>query len=410
LRKINSLAGQTGQNAVFTALPSLTGGKGNAGTDMEAVDETPDHRRLWSRFWQSASGLWRGRSAWLAWTLSGSLVATVLCQLYVQYQLNYWNRDFFDALERRDAHGLRLAVLMFVPLAGASTALAIFSVWGRMTTQRKWREWLTTHVIGYWLEDDRYRRLAQLAGEPRIPEYRIAEDARVATDAPIDFALGLLQSLLTASVFIQVLWSVGGDITVAAFGMRIWIPGYLVVSVVVYSGIVTGAMMVVGRALTTVVQRKNQSEAELITAAHMLRELGEAAAPARRDVKERDALWAALRSVLAQWLKLCWQLMGTTLVSHANFLLAPVMGLMLCAPKFLAGTMTLGELTQAAAAFTLVQSAFNWLVDNYQRVADWLSSVDRVALLLIAIDEFNHSAHAAGSGESGLAERAVEQA
>jgi ABC-type uncharacterized transport system fused permease/ATPase subunit len=142
----------------------------------------------------------------------------------------------------------------------------------------------------------------------------------------------------------------------------------------------------------------------------MLRELGEAAGPAHRAVKERDALWAALRNALAQWLKLCWQLMGTTLVSHANFLLAPVMGLMLCAPKFLAGTMTLGELTQAAAAFTLVQGAFNWLVDNYQRVADWLSSVHRVALLLIAIDEFNHSAHAVGAGESGSAKSAVEQA
>ncbi len=390
-------------------LPTVSGGMGQCRTDMEALDDIPDHRRLWSRFWQSASGFWRGRTAWRAWMLTCSLVTTVLCQLYVQYQLNYWNRDFFNALERRDALGLRLAVLLLVPLAGASTALAIFSVWGRMTTQRKWRAWLTTHVIGYWLEDDHYRRLAQLAGEPRIPEYRIAEDARVATDAPIDFALGLLQALSTAIVFIQVLWSVGGDITIAVFGMRIWIPGYLVVSVVVYSGIVTGAMMVVGHALTTVIQRKNQSEAELITAAHALRELGESAAPPPPAGNAREALWAALRNVLAQWLKLCWQLMGTTLVSHANFLLAPVMGLMLCAPKFLAGTMTLGELTQAAAAFTLVQGAFNWLVDNYQRVADWLSSVDRVASLLIAIDEFNHSERAAGSGESGLAESAVEQ-
>ena len=47
--------------------------------------------------------------------------------------------------------------------------------------------------------------------------------------------------------------------------------------------------------------------------------------------------------------------MRTTFVSHGNTLLAPIAGLILCAPKFLAGTMTLGELTQAAAAFTLVQ-------------------------------------------------------
>jgi len=49
--------------------------------------------------------------------------------------------------------------------------------------------------------------------------------------------------------------------------------------------------------------------------------------------------------------------------------------------------MSLGELTQAAAAFVVLQGAFNWLVDNYQRVADWRASAHRVATLLIAIDE-----------------------
>jgi putative ATP-binding cassette transporter len=32
--------------------------------------------------------------------------------------------------------------------------------------------------------------------------------------------------------------------------------------------------------------------------------------------------------------------------------------------------MMLGELTQATAAFVMVQAAFNWVVDNYQRLAD----------------------------------------
>jgi ABC-type uncharacterized transport system fused permease/ATPase subunit len=104
------------------------------------------------------------------------------------------------------------------------------------------------------------------------------------------------------------------------------------------------------------------------------------------DPKETRGLWTALRNVLAQWRELCRQLMRMTLVSHGNFLLAPIIALFLCAPKFLADAMTLGELTQAAAAFTTVQTAFNWLVDNYQRVADWQSSANRVAALLLGID------------------------
>ena len=42
-------------------------------------------------------------------------------------------------------------------------------------------------------------------------------------------------------------------------------------------------------------------------------------------------------------------LMRMTLVSHSNTLLTPVVGLLLCTPKYLMGTMTLGEVLQAAA-------------------------------------------------------------
>ena len=87
--------------------------------------------------------------------------------------------------------------------------------------------------------------------------------------------------------------------------------------------------------------------------------------PKQQEAEVRRGLQQALRNVLVRWRRLCWQLVRTTLVSQGNTLLAPIVGLVLCSPKLLAGAMTLGELTQAAAAFTLVQASFNWLVDNY---------------------------------------------
>jgi len=92
----------------------------------------PNERLLLSRFWQSASGFWRGPSGWGAWLLIALLIAVVLLQLLIQYWLNFWNRDFFDAIERKDATELWAQALRFVPLASASLALAIVSVWGRM--------------------------------------------------------------------------------------------------------------------------------------------------------------------------------------------------------------------------------------------------------------------------------------
>jgi len=41
---------------------------------------------------------------------------------------------------------------------------------------------------------------------------------------------------------------------------------------------------------------------------------------------------------------------------------------------------------QAASAFTIVQSAFGWLVDNYPRLADWNACARRIASLMVSID------------------------
>jgi hypothetical protein len=63
----------------------------------------PSEQRLLSRFWQSARGFWGGASAGWAWLLTALLITTVLLQLLTQYWLNYWNRDFFNAVQRKDA-------------------------------------------------------------------------------------------------------------------------------------------------------------------------------------------------------------------------------------------------------------------------------------------------------------------
>jgi ABC-type uncharacterized transport system fused permease/ATPase subunit len=136
-----------------------------------------------------------------------------------------------------------------------------------------------------------------------------------------------------------------------------------------------------------VIERTNQAEAEFRAAADSFRQEPEQQGAIPDDVNQRQVLRLKLQAVLLWWREFCWQLVRTTLVSHGNFLFAPVVAWILCAPKYLSGAMSLGELTQAAAAFVVVQGAFNWLVDNYQRLADWRSSAHRVATLLLALDE-----------------------
>jgi ABC-type uncharacterized transport system fused permease/ATPase subunit len=146
-------------------------------------------------------------------------------------------------------------------------------------------------------------------------------------------------------------------------------------------------MIAIGRKLPVIIQSENQAEAEMLAAVTRIRLSGEQEAFAASERTESNPVWQALRQVLFRWRQLCWQLMGTTMVSQTDLLLAPVVAWLLCTPKYLAGTMSLGELTQASAAFVTVQVAFNWFVDNYQRLSDWRAAINRVAALLLALDQ-----------------------
>lgn len=313
------------------------------------------------------------------------MIGVMLLQLLTLYGLNYWNRYFFDAIERRDGDQLWRQALLFVPLGASSLVLAIVSVWARMTTQRRWRAWLSGHLYDYWLEHDRHRHLRFMGGDHQGPEYRIAEDARVATDLPIDLVLGLFSSCLTAITFIGVLWSVGGALPLGA-GVAT-LPGYLVIAVVGYSVALTAGMMIIGRHLTRVITESKRAEAHLRSVGAHLRQNGEAPLLADASGSERRSIGAALDDVIRWWRAYCWQLMRMTLVTHTNSLLTPVVGLLLCMPKYLTDAMTLGQAVQAAAAFVMVQGAFNWITDSYGRLAEWTASANRVASLLLALDE-----------------------
>ena len=93
----------------------------------------------------------------------------ILGQLFIQYRLNVWNRDIFNALEQKDISLVGWLAMLFVPLAVAAVAFNVASVWGRLTTQRAWRAWLTDHLIDRWLKKGRYYQLNLVRGRAREP-------------------------------------------------------------------------------------------------------------------------------------------------------------------------------------------------------------------------------------------------
>jgi vitamin B12/bleomycin/antimicrobial peptide transport system ATP-binding/permease protein len=356
--------------------------------DSFSEAEREEYRRayLLRRFWRSAAGFWGRYGARGAWLLAGGLVVLIVMQVSAQYALNLWNRHIFDAIEKRDAATVGTMAGLFVPLAITIVCIGVTLVYARMSTQRRWRRWMTSLVLDGWLDRGRYYQLNLVSGHHENPEYRLAEDMRVATDAPVDFLVGVASAFLSASTFVVVLWTIGGAISFSLGGTDITIPGFLVIAALIYAIVASASMVWIGRRFVAVSEEKNQSEADFRYVLTRVRENGESIALLGGADEERAGIDRSLGNVIRRWRDVCIQHMRTTSVSLSTAVIAPVIPLLLCSPKFLAGEMSLGQVMQAASAFTLVQAAFNWLVDNYPRLADWTASARRAAALLVALD------------------------
>lgn len=336
-----------------------------------------------------ACGFWKGERRGRAWVWTLLVAVFMLAQIGTQIGMNIWNRVFFDALERKDADAVLSAFLALPLLLAAITLTVSALVFSRMNLQMRWREWVTRRLAGWWLADQRYYRLGFTSPNQSAPEYRIADDVRLSVEPLVEFALGLTAATITAATFAAILWRVAGSIQVSIAGNLIEIPAYMALSAVLYAAIASGLAYLAGHPLIKRVAAKNEAEAQFRADMTRLRENAESIALIRGDKDELNLLLKAYDAVVERWLKVIRQNGVIALVLNTNGALFPIAPLLLITPKYLSGDITLGGVMQVVAAFSAVQGALIWFVDNAVKLADWYASAGRVMELARALDDID---------------------
>lgn len=354
---------------------------------VEALIPTGADARLLRHFANLSLGFWIGPTRRKATLFALGLFACLLLNLAPAIAVNRWNKFFFDALQNKDQHLILLSIGLMLALALTSALTSVALLQARMRFQLRWREWLTQTLVRRWMERRRFYQLSVLRLVDN-PEARIAEDGRIAIELFVDFATGVTNALLTATSFVGVLWFVGGSLTFS--GMTI--PGYFVIAVVIYSASTSFGMLLLGRPLVARVEAKAAAEADFRFELSHTRENAETIALIGGDDAERERHCSRFDQVALRWVAVIGRQARMLFLSSGNNVLAPVIPLMLGAPKYLAGELSLGDLMQAAAAFIQVQLALNWLADNSLRLADWFASARRVAALDLFFDNLDEVA------------------
>lgn len=328
-------------------------------------------------FFRYAGAFWSGKTRWRALALTLLMGVALLGRLAVDLGVNTWNRWFFDSLETRNAAALGQSVWVFAILLVCLAAVGAAIVFLRETIQVAWREWLTRRLLNDWLTGDS-KMQHHLHDELENAEYRISDDVRMATEPMVDFGIGFFSATITGLSFLGVLWKVGGTITLGGYA----IPAYFVLCALLY-GLITNLLVpLVGRHITPVTALRNEAEARFRSALIRSREAvnrTDGDLPARKDL--RAGLVQSYAGVVSTWTELVRQHVRLTWLTSSNSALTPVLPLLLGAPAYLTGQLTIGQLVQLGLAFTQVQIAIGWLVDNYMRVAEWRASAIRIVAM-----------------------------
>ncbi|HET8711010.1 MAG TPA: ABC transporter ATP-binding protein/permease, partial [Spongiibacteraceae bacterium] len=333
---------------------------------------------------------WRSEDKWRIRAVTFALVLLTLAQVALAIWTTYWNRALFDALEERSLKHFLLQLGTFAIIFFLTIGVTALHLHAKRWLQIGWRNWLTERVLGRWLLHGHHYQLLYTPGEHDNPDGRIAEDIHIATEVAIALAHTLLYSIAILGSLVEILLSLSGAIEVP--GTKIHVPGYMVVLAFAYAGTGTVLGLVFGRPLIRSTNVMQTAEANFRFGLTRVRENSESIALMHGEDFERKHASHLFTDLRKSWHRQTWAYLWIVAFSAGYGTLLPVFPILVSAPQYIAGTMTLGVLMQVALAFQKLTSALSWPIDNLGEIARCRASADRVFTLYRDLAELDQQA------------------
>jgi putative ATP-binding cassette transporter len=347
-------------------------------------------------FWSFAGGWWKSRERWNAIVMTAGLVFLTAMQVGVAVAINIWNLRFFDALEQKALDSFFTLIGVFVLIILSNVGVTIAHLQTKRRLQVNWRRWLTRRVMQDWMTSGRHHTLSLLPGRHDNPDGRIAEDIRIATEYAVDIGhSGLYSSMLLVS-FINILWAVSGTGTLTVGGVSLSVPGHLVWIAIVYTVLATWIALRLGRPMTRAANRRQASEADFRFGLARARTHSLGIALMQGEPDERRRFLRLFHRAFRAWNRQTAALQQFFYYMATWPLLNQIFPVLVAAPRYIMGDITLGVLMQSAQAFGQVVAALSWPVDNLAKAADWRASAERVRQLHDALRTLRQNGSAAG--------------
>jgi putative ATP-binding cassette transporter len=345
-----------------------------------------------ARVWALTRPYFFSEDKYKAWALLAAIVLLNLGTVYLSVLLNDWRRVFYDALQEKNEVVFWQQLWRFLYLALSFVIAAIYTFYLTQVLELRWRAWMTHKYLAKWLAQHHFYQMELNRFAPGTvqdnPDQRIQEDIAQFTSLTVGLSMGLLNSVVTLASFVGILWGLSGGFSFHVNGNEYVIYGFMVWIALLYCLIGSVVTHYLGKPQIFLNFQQQRVEADFRHRMVRVREYSESIALERGEVVEGNHLRIKFRRVFANQLALIQaqkKLMWFTVLFGQT---ASVFPIIVAAPRFFSGAIALGELMQIASAFGEVQGALNWFVDNYQQLASWRATTDRLTSFSRSLQTF----------------------
>ena len=311
------------------------------------------------------------------------LLLLTVASVRLDVVLSYSSNGLYTALQELDPASFWKFIGIFLVIAAINVLLVLVSYYIGQAQIIHWRQWLNQRMVNDWLSGSAYHR-GRFVREPvDNPDQRIQQDVTSFASTSQGLALGAVSSVVSLVSFTLILWQLSGPLPIGS----IEIPRAMVFLAYIYVIIATVFAIRIGRPLIRLSFLNEKLSASYRYALVRVRENSESIAFYRGEPVENAGLMARFAAVIANTWALVFRnlkFQGFNLVVSQ---IAVVFPLIIQAPRFFAGQITLGDVTQTGTAFGQVQSALSFFRFAYDDFAGYRAVLNRLTGLLDADDE-----------------------
>jgi putative ATP-binding cassette transporter len=347
------------------------------------VPSTPSaifERRFARHLWRLTRIYWTSSDNKKGAGLLLMCIAGELGTVYGNVRLAGAQAKVFDAVQNKQGGAFFDAMQVFLAIALMVVFVSTYRIYVRNILQIRWREHLTDYFVGEWIGPNAYWHRELHHKETDNPDQRISEDVQSYVASALGLSLSLLSAVATLISFSGILWQLSGEWPLHIDGHDLHIPGLMMWVAIIYALTATWLTNRVGRSLVSINFNRLRFEADFRYGLVRFRDHVEEVALARGDAVERQGALGRFGSIVGNWWALITAQRNLTLLTSGVGQANGVVPLLVAAPAFFAGRMTLGQLTETGVAYGQVSGALSWFVDAYQEIASWRASIERLAV------------------------------